>query len=186
MRYIFSHLTGLMVHVHQDGNVTATTDGVTQGAVPGRFFFRHDGGVSADGLIRHNISLKSVDYNGSYLHFVQLVPVPGNDSTANFSSGFGNGTAANETELVNQTIPVADPVLMLVLGDIDVEDEEGVIRHIMWTEEKVHESVELFRYRVTLDDGKVCYLAFDTDGKPVENPCLTHEELDDQALFFTY
>ena len=138
-------------------------------------------------MLRHNLSLTSLDHNGSYLHFVQLVPV------AEVPREDNNGTS-NDTEhlrdSVNETaVPVevveAAPQLMLVLDDIDGEDEAGMIRHHMWTEENIL-GQGFYRFYVTLADGKVCYLAFENDGTAVENPCLSHEELQNKALFVLY
>ena len=179
--------TGSMVHLHPDGNVSATHNSQAEGALPGRFFIRH-GSSSDNGKFRHNLSLTSLDHNGSYLHFVQLVPVSVNESLQDDFNITLNDEAFNDTQnetAKNETVTTVEkePILLLVLGAIDGEDKEGMIRHTMWTEEN-HGSY--YHYSVTLDDGKVCYLAFDEHGVPVENPCLTHEELAEKALFFLH
>ena len=188
--YIYSLQTGSIVHVHEDGNISASAFHAPEGADPGMFFLRHDGGISSGGKVRHNISLHSVDHNGSYLHFVQVVPVSGNETELELSGNGSLNASLNVTDdFVNKTVdlPVEEveavPVLMLVLGDIS-EEEEGIIRHHMWTEEKVEAFGDFYRYSVTLHDGKVCYLAFEWDGRPVENPCsLEAAELLNKAVF---
>ena len=183
LKYFISHHTGSMIHVDPEGNITGRP---VDGYSPGKFFIRQGGSSSGDGAFRHNLSLHSEDHNGSYLHFVQLVPVTSNDSAVELS---GSGSTNETEEFANATVAVAveeveaTPVLMLVIGEIGVEDEEGVIRHTMWTEET---SGPFYRYSVTLHDGKVCYLAFNLDGSPVKNPCLSAEELLTKALFFHY
>jgi hypothetical protein len=187
--FLFSHNTGFPLHLYPDGNVTAT---YAQGANIGMFFLR-EGSSRTDSMFRHNLSLTSVDQNGSYLHFVQLVPVemPRADNNATLNATLNETDvhvnddidSANETTLSVEVVETF-PVVFLVLDDINGEDEAGMIRHHMWTEERIpHGSSVLYRYSVMLADGKVCYLAFEGDGVPVKNPCLSHEELEAKALF---
>ena len=166
--HLLAFNAGQLVHVREDGNVTGS---YTEGFLPGRFYYRHDG---------ENISFHSVEYNGSYLHFVEvLVSVNVStefNSTSNSTSdsvlGFNsNATASNASDAVSS--------LKLVLGDISDEEEEGILRHHMWMEEMFG----LFHlYSITLEDGRVCYLAFEIDGTPVDEPCLYKDTMDEELV----
>ena len=103
--------------------------------------------------------IQSAKFNGHVLHFAQ-----------------GNGSS-NTSEFDTSTV-------VLRLG----EASGGVAHH--WTRDISQGPDLLFHnhghdlFSVTLEDGKTCYLAFERDGTPVEDPCVDKDELLTKALFF--
>ena len=186
--YIISWNTGMRVQIHEDGDVIAGHGGA-DGYQDGVFTIRDDS---------IHISFHSEDYNGSFLHFVQFVAPDCNSTSNSTENGTDilNGTdalndtdAANCTDFTNGTSVENDtvPSLSLVLGAIDGLDEDGIILHHMWKEEQAPGFAPHFKtYSVTLEDGTVCYLAFEMDGSPVENPCQDVSELGRKSIFFTF
>lgn len=174
----------MFVYVHEEqGNVTVAHMLEDDGFVRGRFFFRQQD---------NNVS---IIHDGSFLHFVQFVPASGNVSNVNGTNGGNTSDAdfvanathpesSNTTNTTSTTEKVEDviPELKLVLEDIPVEDEDGVIRHTVWTEERLDNYA--IRLSVTLENGKVCYLAFENDGTLVENPCRT--DLMRKDIFYVF
>jgi hypothetical protein len=160
--------TAQFVQLHEDGNVTAVT---SQASKVGKFSYRPKDG-----------KIVEFQYNGSFLHFAQV-----NTSSLN-DTALINGTElyyANETANGNDTISNDTVSLVLLVGEID--PESGNIHHYQWKEEIVVDNSGVhYTYSVMLEDGKICYLAFEQDGKPVENPCLEKEELNTKAHFVLY
>ena len=102
----------------------------------------------------NKVIIESAEFNGSFLHFAL-----GNGSSNTSESGSSN-----------------DTTVTLRVGEITGSEAHH------WTGEFVPGNIVL--YSVTLEDGKTCYLAFESDGKPVEDPCVHKDELLTKALLF--
>ena len=163
--------TGQFVRLHEDGNVTAVT---SQDAMHAKFLYRPKDG-----------KIVEFQYNGSFLHFAQVNTSSLNNETAPNATEINYG---NETEF-NSSIASGNDTVALVLLVGELDPESGNIHHYQWKEEVVVDNYGFpiyYIYSVMLEDGKVCYLAFEQDGKPVENPCLEKDELDTKAHFALY
>lgn len=117
-----------------------------------RFLLRIDG---------DKIAFESVDYIGRFLHFAQV-----NASSNATTHSADNATADTDVELVLQ------------VSELLVNDSSDVIQHHQWSEEDVGGNFRT--YSVMLGEGKICYLAFESDGKPVEDPCVDKEEVEEE------
>lgn len=95
---------------------------------------------------------ESVLLNGSFLHFERLD-----------INGSGNGTTNGTSVSVNPRVGVIT---------------NNQTQFQLWHEESAG---GYFRYYVTIE-GVNCYLAFEADGTPVEDPCSADLDLD-KALF---
>ena len=113
--------------------------------------------VSA-GITHNEVMLHSVQYNDSYLHFAEI--------EYNSSGGYN--------------MPHFGLYILPIFGEYNT----GNIIHYVWVEERI--SQNLMQYSVTLNDSTVCYLAFEIDGTPVENPCQDKETLGLRAQFFVF
>lgn len=160
IQVVFSQKTGTYLHVHEDGNVTAKDrDEFTVG----RFIVRQSG---------NKFLFQSVDFNGSFLHFSQVINVNGS------SNATSNGTKISTDSTISN-----DTTIVLQIGALAPNDSEtDSIQHHQWVEEV--DADGFFRYfSVVLEDGKICYLAFEEDGKPVDDPCQHRDELSTKARF---
>ena len=93
------------------------------------------------------VTIESAKFNGNFLHFAL-----GNGSSNTSESGSSN-----------------DTTVTLRVGEVTGSEAHH------WTGEFIPGNAVL--YSVTLEDGKTCYLAFESDGKPVEDPCVHKDEL---------
>lgn len=176
--HLISLITGRKLHVHDDGNVTVKHQ-IDNEYKEGRFYYNQNGDY---------ITFQSADHNRSFLHFVEVLTST-NETRLEFS-GYNetqyNATAAdyNSTEEYasgggNDTDKV--PVLKLVFGELE-DDEDGVIRHHMWVEERL--AMNTYAYSVRPSNGTVCYLAFEPDGSPVSDPCNADLATDPKSRFY--
>lgn len=163
IKILISQHTGSHMFIHEDGNVTAVNDG--KGLITARFIVRPSG---------DKFVFQSVDYNGSFLHFAQVINV----------NGSSNASSINGTEINSNSTISNDTVLVLQIGALALNDSESeFIQHHQWVEEV--DNIHGFRYySVKLEDGQICYLAFENDGKPVEDPCQHKDDLSTKAQFW--
>lgn len=161
IKILLSQHTGSRMYIHEDGNVTTVNNG--KGLVAARFIVRPSG---------DKFVFQSVDYNGSFLHFAQVINVNGS------SNASINGTQINSNSTISN-----DTVLILQIGALALNDSESdYIQHHQWVEEV--DNIGFRYYSVKLDDGKICYLAFEQDGKPVADPCKHKDDLSTKAQFW--
>lgn len=157
---LISRHTGSPMYILQDGNVT-TVNG--KELLPARFIVRPSG---------DKFLFQSVDYNGSFLHFAQVINVNGSSNAS-----------INGTQITSSSTISNDTVLVLQIGALALNDSESdAIQHHQWVEEVHFDGYR--HYSVKLDDGKICYLAFEQDGKPVEDPCQHKDDLSTKAQFW--
>ena len=165
--------TGQFVQLHEDGNVSALT---SQDTMHARFLYRPKDG-----------KIVEFQYNGSFLHFAQVNASSLNETAPNATEiNYANETEHNSSiGSGNESISNDTVALVLLVGELD--PKSGNIHHYQWKEEIVDSDYGThYIYSVMLEDGKVCYLAFEQDGKPVENPCLEKDELNTKAHFVLY
>lgn len=173
-RRLLAHITGDHVRVHEDRNLTVKSQDNNKVA---RFYYNQNGDY---------IIFQSVDFNRSFLHFVEVVS-SSNDSLefSGYNETMFNATDYNSTEEYNVSSGVNDtatvPVLKLVLGELEGE-VDGTVRHHMWVEESLGGNV--YTYSIRPNNQTVCYLAFEADGTPVSDPCDDALARDTKARFF--
>ena len=115
-----------------------------------------------------------------------LVIVQDENETETSTSGFNSEDDADIKSSGNESSASSDAAsLVLLVGELVPESDR--IQHYQWKEEVVVDEYGIhYTYSVTLENGTACYLAFEQDGKPVENPCLEKEELSTRAQFVLY
>lgn len=149
LKVLLSVSTGQLVVVDVDGNVTADAQHIHE-----RTYFYHRHGE------KHH-EFESGFLNGSFLHFVQLENI----------NGSGNGTIdgtglTNDTVTTNSTANDTSTITSLHLRVGDMTSNQTHLH--LWKEQSAG---AFFRYYVENEEGVNCYLAFERDGSPVEDPC---------------
>ena len=141
-------------------------------------------GLNSDDDADIKSSGKEFASNGTVCY---LVIVQDENETETSTSGFNSEDDADiKFSSGNESSASSDAAsLVLLVGELVPESDK--IQHYQWNEELVVGNYGIhYIYSVTLEDGTVCYLAFEHDGKPVENPCLEKEELSTRAQFVLY